>query len=71
MHTHEERVELREKGERLFFFFLLFLFSEREREREAKPQSKEERCGVGLSLFCVFGVGEGCLGFIILSELRN
>lgn len=69
MHTHEERVELREKGERLFFFFLLFLFSER--EREAKPQSKEERCGVGLSLFCVFGVGEGCLGFIILSELRN
>jgi len=50
MHTHEERVELREKGERLFFFFLLFLFSkrerEREREREAKPQSKEERRGV-------------------------
>lgn len=71
MHTHEERVELREKGERLFFFFLLFFFSKREREREAKPQSKEERCGVGLSLFCVFGVVEGCLGFIILSELRN
>jgi hypothetical protein len=41
MHTHEERVELREKGERLFFFFLLFLFSERERERERRnPRAK-------------------------------
>jgi hypothetical protein len=39
MHTHEERVELREKGERLFFFFLLFLFSERERERR-NPRAK-------------------------------
>jgi hypothetical protein len=41
MHTHEERVELREKGERLFFFFLLFLFSKRERERERRnPRAK-------------------------------
>jgi hypothetical protein len=39
MHTHEERVELREKGVRLFFFFLLFLFSERERERR-NPRAK-------------------------------
>jgi hypothetical protein len=47
MHTHEERVELREKGERLFFFFLLFLFSERERERERERRNpRAKRRGV-------------------------
>jgi hypothetical protein len=57
MHTHEERVELREKGERLFFFFLLFLFSERERERGETPEHRGEVwCGVEFVL-CVWSWG--------------
>ena len=55
-------MELREKGERLFFFLLFFLFSKRERERGETPEQRGEVwygvvwCGVEFVL-CVWSRG--------------